>query len=152
MQIIQARSEHLPLLTPLFNAYRMFYGQASDPSAAENFLRARMQQEESVIFLAFDGEKLEEMALGFVQLYPSFSSVSMQRIWILNDLFVDGQARKRGVATQLIERSHQLVVETGAKGLLLETSMDNRTAQRVYERIGFNRVNESYYYFLPVRT
>ncbi len=151
MPIIQVKSEHLDQVVPLFDAYRVYYEQASDPDGARHFLHERMQKAESVVFLALDGAAPDRKALGFVQLYPSFSSVSLQRIWILNDLFVDPEARRQGVASQLIERSHQLAIETGAKGLLLETHTDNLTAQRLYERIGFTRVSESYYYFLPVR-
>ncbi len=92
----------------------------------------------------------QSQALGFAQLYPMFSSLSMQRLWILNDLFVQPHARKRGVATGLIDQSRQLARETGAKGLQLETATDNFTAQRLYEQTGFTRVS-SVFYYLPTR-
>jgi len=68
----------------LIDAYRQFYKQSSDVASAYEFLKERFSHGESVIFLAFEGDQ----ALGFTQLYPSFSSVSMARVFILNDLFV----------------------------------------------------------------
>ena len=81
----QAVLADLAVLAPLFDGYRQFYGRASDPAAAEAFLRARFDHGESVLFLATDDSG---RPLGFTQLYPSFSSVSLARVFILNDLFV----------------------------------------------------------------
>ena len=35
--------------------------------------------------------------VGFVQLYPTFTSIGAKRAWVLNDLFVVPEARRRGV-------------------------------------------------------
>jgi hypothetical protein len=90
----QAVLSDLEALAPLFDSYRQFYGRASDLSAATAFLSARFNHNESVLFIAHEGDK----TVGFTQLYPSFSSVSMARILVLNDLFVDEHARRKGVA------------------------------------------------------
>ena len=84
MKIVQATIENVKDLAPLFDGYRVFYKQPSDLEKATEFLTQRFQKNDSVIFMAFEGAS----ALGFTQLYPSFSSVSMQRTYILNDLFV----------------------------------------------------------------
>jgi GNAT superfamily N-acetyltransferase len=146
VQILEATAEHLDLLAPLFDAYRQFYKQASDLAGAREFLRERIQLGESIIYLAVrDGH-----GLGFTQLYPSFSSESMQRLWILNDLFVTPEARQLGIARALMERARQLALDTHAKGLILETAVDNLNAQRLYEALDWKRDHEFYRYYLLV--
>lgn len=145
MDIIRANLEHLDALAVLFDGYRQFYQQKSDMAGAKAFLRERFRQGDSVIFIAM----LNGTTVGFTQLYPSFSSVSMKRLWILNDLFVAQVARKRGVGEALLEHARQFAVETDAKGLVLETAHDNYAAQNLYERMGWRR-DESYHYTLLV--
>jgi GNAT superfamily N-acetyltransferase len=148
MTIMRAGREHIPVLVPLFDGYRMFYEQSSDLEGGRAFLEQRLLNDESVIFLAVDGEK----GLGFTQLFPSFSSVSMRRIWILNDLFVAPSARGRGVGEALMQRAEQWAVETGAIRLELSTATDNFTAQRLYERVGYKRDTVFYKYLLALET
>lgn len=143
MKIIQATTDHLPAVAPLFDAYRQFYGQPSDLPAALEFLSQRLTNRESAVFLALDGDE----ALGFVQLYPSFSSVSLRRVWILNDLFVAPAARQRGAATALISQACAFARADGAKGLALETAIDN-PARKLYERLGWRRDTDFYHYSL----
>jgi ribosomal protein S18 acetylase RimI-like enzyme len=135
MDIITASTDDLETVTPLFDAYRVFYGQPSDQDAARVFLRERFSLRESVIFLALEGQR----ALGFTQLYPTFSSVSMQRLWILNDLFIVPEARGQRVGEKLIERTLQHARDTDAKGVMLETAHSNTSGQKLYERMGFER-------------
>lgn len=136
--IIRATIEHLDLVAPLFDGYRQFYKQPSNLDGARMFIKDRLIRHESVIFLAL----LDEAAVGFTQLYPSFSSTSMQRLWVLNDLFVAPAGRRSGVGEALLERARQFAVESGAKGLMLETALTNTTAQRLYERLGWVRDTE----------
>ncbi|HEY1015460.1 MAG TPA: GNAT family N-acetyltransferase [Herpetosiphonaceae bacterium] len=143
MKIIHATPDHLPAVAPLFDAYRQFYRQPPDLPAALEFLGQRLANRESVIFLALDGDE----PLGFVQLYPSFSSVSLRRLWILNDLFVAPAARGRGAATALITQACDFARADGAKGLVLETAADN-PAQQLYERLGWQRDTDFYHYSL----
>lgn len=146
-QIVRADCSHLAALVPLFEGYRRFYRQPQDLPGAWAFLEARMQQEESVIFLALDEAGTGG---GFTQLYPLFSSVRMRRLWVLNDLFVAPEARRNGVAQALMERARQWAVETGAAGLQLETAHDNHPAQALYERLGWVREDGFYHYTLSV--
>lgn len=116
-------------VAPLFDAYRVFYGGASDPAAAYEFLHDRWRLRDSVLFIAFEAGA----PLGFVQLYPIFSSVDMRRLWLLNDIFVDARARKAGIGRALMRRAEQHARETGSSGLTLSTALDNTQAKALYE-------------------
>jgi GNAT superfamily N-acetyltransferase len=131
---------------PLFDTYRQFYRQPSDPSRAEQFLGERLGHDESVIFLALEGAT----ALGFVQLYPSFWSVAACRSWILNDLFVRPDSRGAGVGRALLERARAHAESTGAGGMSLATQRSNLTAQRLYEALGWVRDQEFLHYELEL--
>src|SRR6266566_6523338 len=143
--IVRAGRENLDDLVPLFDGYRQFYGQRSDLAAARAFLDDRMGRDESVIYVAYTrpGE-----AAGFTQLYPSFSSVSLKPLWILNDLFVRSDARQGGVGRALLEQARRHAVETGAKGLVLSTGVTNKAAQALYESCGWQREDEFFQYHL----
>ena len=143
MNIVKATLHDLDALTELFDLYRLFYQQPSDMDGARTFLNDRLSNEESVVFIAFDGNK----AVGFVQLYPSFSSVSMKRTWVLNDLYVKEEGRGKGFGEALIREAITFAEETGAKGVLLETGKENVTAQRLYEKIGFVQETNHFYFF-----
>ena len=125
-------------MAPLFDAYRVFYGQASNLDGAAAFLRERIANDESVVFLAEDPDA---RTLGFVQVYPSFSSTTTPpgRLWILNDLYVAEDGRRRGVGRALMERAERLAHESGAVGLTLSTSIGNLRAQRLYESLNYRR-------------
>ena len=139
--IIQAGLEHVDAAAPLYDAYRQFYKQASDLERARAFLRERLTREESLVFLALQGEE----PVGFMQLYPSFSSIALKRLWILNDLYVIPAQRGRGVGAALLERAKQLARATGARGVVLSTATDN-PAQKLYEQQGWRRDLEFYHY------
>lgn len=141
--IRRATVDDVPLIAPLFNDYRVFYKQASDINAAKKFLEERLLKNESVIFLA----SKEDEAVGFTQLYPVFSSVSMKRAWILNDLFIDASSRGKGAGVLLLEAAKQLGRETESKYLLLQTQDDNYSAQQLYDKNEWNRVNDFFYEF-----
>jgi len=143
--IVRAGRNELDDLVPLFDGYRQFYGQRSDLPAARGFLRDRIERDESVIYLAYvDGGQ----AAGFTQLYPSFSSVSLKPLWILNDLFVRSDVRRGGVGRALLERARRHALETGAKGLVLNTGVTNKAAQTLYESCGWLRDEEFLQYHL----
>jgi ribosomal protein S18 acetylase RimI-like enzyme len=149
-QVITSRAtlDDLDALTALFDGYRIFYKQASDPALARAFIEERLQRDESVIFIARDGGKRE--ALGFTQLYPLFSSVSARRIWVLNDLFVAPAARNRGVARALMDCARDFAMEAGALRLILETAEDNHAAQALYESLGYVRESGERHYSLEL--
>ena len=147
--VTRAEFGDLERLVPLFDAYRRFYGQESAPALGREFLRERLSQGQSVLFLASGVlAGAEQQALGFSQLYPSFSSVSLQRLWILNDLFVVPGARKQGVGAELLAAAEQFARETQAKGLVLSTQHGNWAAQSLYRRAGYAKDNDFAHYAL----
>ena len=147
MKIIPANIDHIELVAPLFDAYRQFYEQQSDLEGARAFISNNLKQQHSTIFLALDEN---DNALGFVQLYPTWESVSMTKRWVLYDLYVAESGRKQGIATLLMNRAKQLAQDTQAKYIMLETAVDNMKAQRLYESLGYERDNEFYTYILDV--
>jgi len=146
MELRRATLSDLPQLVPLFDGYRQFYRQPSDPARAQHFLRERLQLGESVIFLALEGGE----AAGFVQLYPSFWSVAACRSWLLNDLFVAPAFRGQGVARALLARAREHAESNGAGGMSLATQRDNHNAQRLYEATGWVRDEEFFHYELEL--
>jgi len=149
MKIKKAAIEDLETAAKLFDLYRQFYKQPSDIVSAKKFLSERIGKNESVIFIAT--EEVENTGMGFVQLYPSFSSVSMERILILNDLFVHEDHRKQGIAEALINESKKYSLKTNSKGIILETHSTNMNAQRLYDKIGFKKDDEHFRYYLEVK-
>ena len=146
VRIVRATAADVERIAPLFDAYRQFYKHKSDLAGAHAFISERVRRDESVIFLVVAGDD----AVGFVQLYPCFSSTAMKRMWILNDLFVTPEARRGGAARALMERARQWAVETKADGLWLETAVDNHPAQRLYESLGWKRDNDFFRYLMPL--
>lgn len=142
MIIIKAHIEHLELIVPLFDAYREFYGQPTDKDAAKQFLFERLKNKESIIFLAL----VDNLAVGFTQLYPSFSSVSLQPIYILNDLYVTKEYRKQGIGVALLNKAKELCREQKYKGLALQTETTN-PAQYLYERLGWKKDPDLQYFW-----
>lgn len=136
MKIIQASIKELDIAADLFNEYRIFYGKPSDIDAARNFLTDRINNNESVIYIAYDENG---NGMGFTQLYPLFSSTRVSKLWLLNDLFVNEKFRNKGVAEALLEKAKKLAIETGSCGLTLETANSNLPAQKLYEKNGWQR-------------
>lgn len=133
--IRRASAADLDALVPLFDAYRVFYAQPSDPVRARDFLAARFSNGESVVLVAERGAS----AVGFTQLYPIFSSVRTARTWLLNDLFVAATARRQGVGAALLKAAAEHAHALGAASLSLSTALDNAPAQALYESLGWQR-------------
>jgi len=143
--IRRASAADLDALVPLFDAYRVFYGQPSDPRRARHFLAERLANGESVVLLAERGPS----AVGFTQLYPIFSSVRTARTWLLNDLFVAEGARRGGVARALLDAAAAFARGQGAAGLVLETTRDNAPARALYRAAGWHE-DETQWYSLSI--
>jgi GNAT superfamily N-acetyltransferase len=146
VEIRRATLADLNLVAPLFDVYRQFYGKPRNLDEARRFLRERLEENQSVIFLALDGKE----AVGFTQLYPSFSSASIASIFILNDLFVAPGARRLGAGTALLQTAAEYGRRVGAIRLALSTERTNTIAQSVYERAGWKRDEIFYVYQLTL--
>ncbi|WP_405414312.1 GNAT family N-acetyltransferase [Maribacter sp. Asnod1-A12] len=133
-------------ILPLFDSYRVFYKMESDIDAATKFLKSRITKEESIIFAAYENNK----AVGFAQLYYTFSSVSLQESLILNDLFVHADYRGKSFGEQLLLKAQEFCKENSYKGLALETAIDN-PAQKLYEKLGWEKDYHAFHYFWQVK-
>lgn len=142
LEIMRLTASDISDVVPLFNAYRVFYGQESNIDAAKTFLEQRLANHESIIFLA----TWDNRPIGFTQLYTSFSSVSLRPIYILNDLFVDSAYRGRGIGGALLNRAKTHCTNSNHKGLALETALDN-PAQNLYEKLGWKKDTDYLHYF-----
>ena len=144
MQIKRITSSEYKLVTGLFDKYRVFYEQPSDVTLAENFIKERLENKESVIFVALanDGRPA-----GFTQLYPAISSVRAIKNWLLNDLYVDSDYRKQGIGEALIKAAMDFAKGENSTYIKLETACDNFTAQSLYEAIGFKKQEPDNAYF-----
>ena len=143
----QAVLADLDFLVVLFDAYRQFYGQTSDLVGARTFLKARFEHGQSVVLLA----ELQGQAVGFTQLYPSFSSVSMARVFVLNDLFVAPTARRLGVGEALLTAAADHARQLGAVRLSLTTNVQNLPAQSLYASLGWELDQKFYAYHLALK-
>ncbi|WP_095169905.1 N-acetyltransferase [Pseudomonas sp. Irchel 3H3] len=148
LELLRADASRVDQVADLFDAYRGFYGQPANLPQSRQFLAERLARDESVIFYVQDASG---QALGFVQLYPSFSSIDAHRTWLLSDLFTASQARGRGVGSLLMNAAREFAVATGAKSLVLETATDNHIAQRLYESLGYVRDPGYYTYCLDLK-
>lgn len=138
MTIQQINKEQGELVFDLFDKYRIFYNQHSNIELAKTFIQARLDNNESVIFVAFEDNS--STAIGFTQLYPKYSSVRLVQNWILNDLYVEKEHRKKGVGEALIKAAMNFARERNSKFVELSTAIDNFVAQSLYEQIGFKKL------------
>ncbi len=143
IQIKKAAIADVKSIAVLFDAYRVFYGEKTDIVSAYNFLEARLSNNQSAIFIALSGEEI----VGFTQLYPIFSSVSLTNTWLLNDLYVAEKVRRLGVAADLLDRAKEFGASTKSKWLLLETGAENYGAQKLYEKNGWIKQTDIFYQF-----
>ncbi len=127
----------LDALASLFDAYRVFYERPSDVPTARAFIGARLRNGESVVLIAEASDERAPLVLGFTQLYPSFSSVACEPIWVLNDLYVTTAARGEGVGRALMNAAREHALRTGVRRIVLATNASNTPARALYESLGY---------------
>lgn len=141
-----ATLQDLESLTLIFEKYRDFYKKQGDYEGAKSFLKERISNNESVIYIA----EADGKTIGFTQLYPLFSSTRMKKLWLLNDLYVEEEYRQKGISIALIDKAKELCRETGACQLSLETSKTNMVGNNLYPKTGFQLDTEAnFYYWVP---
>lgn len=144
--IEQATQFHVEVLSFRFAQYLAFYGISYPEEQVSTFLKERIANRDSVIYIATTDQEIG----GFIQLYPSFTLLQLGRFWVLNDLFVAENFQGQGLAIVLLEKAKQLLVDTGAKAMMLDTQLVNTKARKLYESFGFVQNQESAYYYLWV--
>jgi ribosomal protein S18 acetylase RimI-like enzyme len=147
LELIRANIEHLKELVALFEQYRAFYKAQANYDGAYAFIEDRLTSNDSVIFIALDFNK---KGMGFVQLYPAFSSVGMKKLWLLNDLYVHEKYRKLGLGKQLMNAAKDYAVNTEAQGLKLATQVENQEAKALYQKLGYKKVTAFDHYVLTI--
>jgi ribosomal protein S18 acetylase RimI-like enzyme len=145
--IIRAKEEHTNELARLFNLYRIFYEQKSDQALAFDFVKKRLINNESIVFMA---EEESGIFSGFVQLYASFCSVSATPILILYDLYVEQESRSKGIGRQLMNAAKEYAKLNDYDRLELSTAKDNYIGQALYESLGYQKDDEFFHYSLDV--
>ena len=120
-------------VSPPFGAYLDFYGVARNPSAEKRFLEARLSATDSTGLGAFDDGEM----VGFALCHHAYNSLRLAPAWILHDLFVRPEHRRKGIAEALIEGVHARAKAAGACEVILSTAHDNKTAQALYEKLGY---------------
>lgn len=132
--IRKATLSDLDKLTILFDKYMVFYNKPSDFERHKQYLKDRIENNDCTVFMAFDDDN---EAMGFTLVYPTFSSVRLSKILILNDLFVNVDLRNSGIGEQLINKVVEFAKETGADMVRLRTAKTNTIAQGLYQKMGF---------------
>lgn len=122
-------------IAPLFDAYRQFFTEASQLSASREFLAQRLERAESVVLAAFENARV----VGFLQLYPLFSSWYLRRQWFLSDLYVDPEFRERGLGQRLVAAAVDYAGESDARAILVELPFSEPHLTRFYSRLGFEK-------------
>jgi len=146
MRIIQASLEHLDQLTPMFVDYREFYNAMPQQEDSKAFLSERLNKKEAIILLAFENDA----PLGFCLVYPSFSSVLLRPIWILNDMYVTEESRRKQVANKLLQAVAKQARESNVVRLRVSIHASNEIAQRMYESANFLEDQNFRSYILPL--
>ena len=146
MRIREAEISDIDQLSKLFDSYRMFYGNESDIDISKKFLENRLSNKDSKVFIC----EVNNILTGFVQLYPLFSSKRVSKYWLLNDLFVGSEYRGKGYSKQLIDKAKELVKESNACGMMLETEKSNKIGNNLYLKTGF-KINDlsNFYEWVP---
>ncbi|WP_281637669.1 GNAT family N-acetyltransferase [Flavobacterium marginilacus] len=147
--IRKANIQDLDQLTNLFDQYVVFYKNPSNYEKHYAYLKERLENNEAVIFVAYD-DAYPDKIIGFALIYITFSSLALNRILILNDLFVDPSARKKGIGEQLITQTEAFAKELGSPTIRLRTAKNNNAAQKLYHKMGFVREDYLYSYDLTV--
>ena len=143
MEILAANESHVSEIGRLFDLYRQFYECEPDLALATRYIGERLANGESVIFVA--AEAGSDRLVGFTQLYATFCSVQAVKIYVLYDLYVDAEARNKGVGALLMNRARAFAEEQGAKRIDLLTGKDNFPGQHLYEKLGYERANEEFF-------
>lgn len=148
ISITRGLKEHVAEIAVLFDLYRQFYECTPDLELAKDYIQARIENNESTIFIAQHGDSV----VGFTQLYQSFCSVDAVKIFILYDLYVDQRVRNAGVGAQLMNRASEYAKQQGASRLELQTAISNKPGQHLYEKLGYKKTLEDFYcYALEVQ-
>ena len=138
--------EHYKDVGALFDLYRQFYKYKTNLKASTKYIKDRINQNESFIFICF----YKKEPAGFVQLYETFDSLNINKKLILYDLYVDRKYRKNGIGRKLMNEAKKLAKFKKIQNIELSTAKNNKKAQSLYESLDYKRDKEYYNYFLEL--
>jgi len=147
-KIIKAEEKHIEKIGILFDLYRQFYKYESNLIKSTNYIKDRINNNESIIFIAINDVN---EAIGFVQLYETFGSLDLGKIIILDDLYVKEDHRKNNIGKKLMIKSHEYAKKINAKRIQLSTAIDNYIGQSLYESLGYVKDANSYTYDFEIK-
>ena len=136
IEIRRAAADDLESLLPLFEEYLQFYGLGHPVSDIGHFLAERLQRQDTIILVAWENAA----PVGFTHLLPSWSSLGLASIAILNDLFVMPGSRGKRVATTLMKAAEREALARGMTRLELVTAVGNDRAQSLYRHQQWSQV------------
>ncbi len=148
LQVRKLTEKYIDKLVDVVDEYREFCGFSRSYKETKEFLLYLLVEKKSTTFIAINSD---DEVMGFINLYPSYSTLALRKIWILNDLAVSTKFRRLGVAQLLIKQGLLFAQETGAIRVELKTEKSNLGAQKLYSEIGFNIDNDNIYYRVPVK-
>ena len=144
--ITRATIEHYKDVGDIFDLYRQFYKYKTNLKASTKYIKDRINQNESFIFICF----YKKEPAGFVQLYETFDSLNINKKLILYDLYVDKKYRKNGIGRKLMDKAKKLAKFKKIQNIELSTAKNNKKAQSLYESLDYKRDKEYYNYFLEL--
>jgi ribosomal protein S18 acetylase RimI-like enzyme len=147
-KIIKAEEKHIEKIGILFNLYRQFYKYESNLIKSTNYIKDRINNNESIIFIAINDVN---EAIGFVQLYETFGSLDLGKIVILYDLYVKEDHRKNNIGRKLMIKSHEYAKKINAKRIQLSTATDNYIGQSLYKSLGYVKDDNFYTYDFEIK-
>ncbi|PNZ39544.1 GNAT family N-acetyltransferase [Mammaliicoccus vitulinus] len=146
MNISRLQVNEVNKIIPIFNEYRVYFGEQSDIDAAERFLYENLSSDNAVIFIAEDNDDV----IGFIQLYTMLSSMKMSELLIINDLYLTAKARGQRIGEKLMHQVFKYGKENGYETIYLETEKSNIGGNRLYTKLGMQIDDEHNYYSKPL--
>ena len=143
MLVKRLNEKYIDQFVTVVDEYREFCGFTPSPVETKTFFQTLLKKNEAATFIAISED---DKVMGFINLYPSNSTLSLKKIWILNDLGVSSKYRRLGVAQKLIQESIEFAKNSGAIRIELKTNKTNLNAQNLYKEIGFKIDQDNLHY------
>ena len=89
--------------------------------------------------------ELEGEMVGYALLVRRYSFEYASEVAVLDEIFVRGRARERGLGRQMINYCEEYAASEGMPAMTLEVSMNNISAREFYRSVGFQRIDREIY-------
>ncbi|CDS95088.1 MULTISPECIES: GNAT family N-acetyltransferase [Sphingobacterium] len=127
--------ENIDTIVSMMQDFYAIDGYDMDPAVSrENFKTFLDDQNLGQSWLI----KENDLVLGYIIVVYFFSFEFKGRVALLDELFLNADARGKGVGRKAVEFVKDYVQEQGCKLVLLEVESHNLPAQKLYESQGFD--------------